>query len=228
MDGKWGKLYNKSNIPIDVIISPELEVAKSLYRRIEAPGALDNVPFGGGKVKMLEISIEKNCPIKNIPLKKLTEKFPDFKANIVGALRKEKFMYLKNDQLLEDDNVYLVVSNDQLNAILKTFGHDEKVSKNILIIGGGNIGLNLAKMLEENFTELRIKIIEKDKKRAEELANELSSSIVINGDGLDEEILKEANLESSETVMALTNDDENNMMACVLAEKSGQQKEQSL
>ena len=90
MDGKWGKLYNKSNIPIDVIISPELEVAKSLYRRIEAPGALDNVPFGGGKVKMLEISIEKNCPIKNIPLKKLTEKFPDFKANIVGALRKEK------------------------------------------------------------------------------------------------------------------------------------------
>ena len=225
LDGKWGKLYNKSNIPIDVIISPELEVAKSLYRRIEAPGALDNVPFGGGKVKMLEISIEKNCPIKNIPLKKLTEKFPDFKANIVGALRKEKFIYLKkNDQLLEDDNVYLVVSNDQLNAILKTFGHDEKVSKNILIIGGGNIGLNLAKMLEENFTELRIKIIEKDKKRAEELANELSSSIVINGDGLDEEILKEANLESSETVMALTNDDENNMMACVLAEKSGQQK----
>ena len=225
LDGKWGKLYNKSNIPIDVIISPELEVAKSLYRRIEAPGALDNVPFGGGKVKMLEISIEKICPIKNIPLKKLTEKFPDFKANIVGALRKEKFIYLKkNDQLLEDDNVYLVVSNDQLNAILKTFGHDEKVSKNILIIGGGNIGLNLAKMLEENFTELRIKIIEKDKKRAEELANELSSSIVINGDGLDEEILKEANLESSETVMALTNDDENNMMACVLAEKSGQQK----
>ena len=93
MDGKWGKLYNKSNIPIDVIISAELEVAKSLYE-IEAPGALDNVPFGGGKVKMLEISIEKNCPIKNIPLK-LTEKFPDFKANIVGALRKEKFMYLK-------------------------------------------------------------------------------------------------------------------------------------
>ena len=75
LEGKWGKLYNKSNIPIDVIISPELEVAKSLYRRLEAPGALDNVLFGNNKVKMLEISIEKNCPIKNIPLKKLTEKF---------------------------------------------------------------------------------------------------------------------------------------------------------
>ena len=95
LEGKWGKLFNKSNIPIDVIISPEIEVAKSLYRRLEAPGALDNVPFGNNKVKMLEISIEKNCPIKNIPLKKLTEKFPDFKANIVGALRKEQFIYLK-------------------------------------------------------------------------------------------------------------------------------------
>ena len=169
---------------------------------------------------MLEISIEKNCPIKNIPLKKLTEKFPDFKANILGALRKEKFIYLKkDDQMLENDNVYVVVSSDQLNPILKAFGHDEKIAKNVLIIGGGNIGLQLAKMLEENFEDVRVKIIEKNKQRAEEIANELSSSIVINGDALDEEILKEANLEGSETVLALTNDDENNMMACVLAEK---------
>ena len=174
---------------------------------------------------MLEIAIEKNCPIKNIPLKKLTEKFPDFKANIIGALRKDKLIYFKkNDQILEDDNVYVVISSDQLNPILKAFGHEEKVSKNVLIIGGGNIGLNLAKMLEENGQDLRVKIIEKDKKRAEEIANELSSSIVINGDALDEEILKEANLEGSETVLALTNDDENNMMACVLAEKTGLKK----
>ena len=79
-------------------------------------------------------------------------------------------------------------------------------------------------MLEENFEDVRVKIIEKDKQRAEEIANELSSSIVINGDALDEEILKEANLEGSETVLALTNDDENNMMACVLAEKTGLKK----
>ena len=225
LEGKWGKLFNKSNIPIDVIISPELEVAKSLFRRLEAPGALDNVPFANDKVKMLEISIEKNCPIKDIPLKDLTKKFPSFKANILGALRKEKFIYLKkNDTLQVDDNIYLVVSSSQLNQILKAFGHEEKISKNILIIGGGNIGLNLAKMLETNFEEVRIKIIEKDKKRAEEIVGELSSSMVINGDALDEEILKEANLEDSETVLALTNDDENNMMACVLAEKTGLKK----
>ncbi len=220
LEGKWSKLFNKSNIPIDVIISPEIEVAKSLFRRLEAPGALDNVPFGNNKIKMLEISVEKNCPIINTPLKKLTEKFPDFKANILGAVRKDKFIFLKKeDNLIEGDNVYVVVSSAQLNQILKTFGHEEKTSTKILIIGGGNIGLNLAKMLEINFEGARIKIIEKNKQRAEEIANELSSSIVINGDALDEEILKEANLEDSETVLALTNDDENNIMACVLAEK---------
>ena len=101
---------------------------------------------------MLEISIEKNCPIKNIPLKNLQKNFPDFKANIIGAVRKEKFIYLKkNDQMLEDDNVYLVVSSDQLNPILKAFGHEEKVSKNLLIIGGGNIGFNLSKNARKKF-----------------------------------------------------------------------------
>ena len=225
LEGKWNKLYNKSNIPIDVIISPEKEVAKSLFRRLEAPGALDNVPFANDKVKMLEISIEKSCPIINTPLKMLTEKFPNFRANILGLVRKEKFKFLKKeDKLVEGDNVYVVVSSDQLNEILKAFGHEEKTSKKILIIGGGNIGLHLAKMLEENFEGTRIKIIEKNKIRAEEIAAELTSSIVINGDALDEEILKEANLEDSETVLALTNDDENNIMACVLAEKTGQKK----
>ena len=225
LEGKWNKLYNKSNIPIDVIISPEKEVAKSLFRRLEAPGALDNVPFANDKVKMLEISIEKSCPIINTPLKLLTEKFPNFRANILGLVRNEKFKFLKkDDKLVEGDNVYVVVSSDQLNEILKAFGHDEKTSKKILIIGGGNIGLHLAKMLEENFDGTRIKIIEKNKIRAEEIAAELTSSIVINGDALDEEILKEANLEDSETVLALTNDDENNIMACVLAEKTGQRK----
>ncbi len=225
LEGKWNKLYNKSNIPIDVIISPEKEVAKSLYRRLEAPGALDNVPFAENKVKMLEIAIEKSCPIINTPLKNLTLKYPNFRANIVGLVRKGKFQFLKkDDELLEGDNVYVVVSSDQLTQILKAFGHEEKTSKKILIIGGGNIGFHLAKMLEENFEGTRIKIIEKNKSRAEEIATELSSSIVINGDALDEEILKEANLEESETVLALTNDDENNIMACVLAEKLGQKK----
>ena len=219
LDGKWSKLYSKSNIPIDVIISPEREVAKSLFRKLEAPGALDNVPFVKDKVKLLEILIEQKCPIANIPLKDLTKKFPEFKAYIFGAERKENFVFLKkNDQMKVGDKVYVVVSTDQINKLLSVFGHDEKLAKKILIIGGGNVGLHLAKLLEA--TEgLRIKIIEKDKIRAEQIAGELSSSIVICGDPLDEKILKEANIEEIETVFALTEDDEDNIMACVLAEK---------
>jgi len=220
LDGKWSKLYNKSNLPIDVIISPEVEVAKSLFRKLEAPGALDNVPFAGDKIKVLEILINKNCPVIDIPLKNLTLKFPDFKANILGAVRNNKFIFLKkNDQLLEGDKAYVVASTEQLNLILKSFGHEEKAATKILIIGGGNIGLNLAKLLETNFEGARVKIIEKNKERAELLATELASSIVICGDALDEEILKEANIEETETILALTNDDEDNIMACVLAEK---------
>ena len=219
LEGKWSNLYNKSNIPIDVIISPEREVAKSLLRKLEAPGALDNVPFVKDKVKLLEILIEKKCPIANIPLKDLTKKFPEFKAYIFGAERKESFVFFKKDDKMQaGDKVYLVVSTDQINKLLSVFGHDEKVAEKILIIGGGNIGLHLAKLLE-NTDGLRTKIIEKNKVRAEQLAGELSSSIVICGDPLDEKILKEANIEEAETVFALTDDDEDNIMACVLAEK---------
>jgi len=219
LEGKWSKLYSKSNIPIDVIISPEREVAKSLFRKLEAPGALDNVPFVKDKVKLLEILIEKKCPIANIPLKDLTKKFPEFKAYIFGAVRKESFVFFKKDDKMQaGDKVYLVVSTDQINKLLSVFGHDEKVAEKILIIGGGNVGLHLAKLLET--TEgLRTKIIEKNKVRAEQIAGELSSSIVICGDPLDEKILKEANIEEAETVFALTEDDEDNIMACVLAEK---------
>ena len=194
-------------------------MAKSLFRKLEAPGALDNVPFVKDKVKLLEILIEKKCPIANIPLSDLTKKFPEFKAYIFGAERKEKFVFFKkNDQMKVGDKVYLVVSTDQIKKLLSVFGHDEKLAKKILIIGGGNISLHLAKLLEAT-DGLRTKIIEKDKSRAEQIAGELSSSIIICGDPLDEKILKEANIEEIETVFALTDDDEDNIMSCVLAEK---------
>ena len=95
LDGRWSKLYNKDNLPIDVIISPEVEVAKSLFRKLEAPGTLDNVPFANDKIKVLEIAINNNCPVVGTPLKNLTLKFPDFKANILGAVRKDEFIFLK-------------------------------------------------------------------------------------------------------------------------------------
>ena len=222
---KWSKLYSKSNLPIDVIISPEIEVAKSLQRKLEAPGALDSVPFADGKVKVLEIHIEKNCPLINTALSKLTQNFPDLRANILGVIRDEKFVILKKtDKMIVNDKAFVVVSASQINITLSAFGHDEKMAKKILIVGGGNIGFNLAKNLERDSEGVRVKIIEKDKDRAELIANELNNTIVINGDGLDEDVLKEANIEEAETILSLTNDDEDNIMVSVLSEKNNPNK----
>ena len=223
--GKWGKLYGESNLPIDVIISPELEVAKSLQRKLDAPGALDSVPFAGGKIKVLEININKNCSLINTELSKLTERFPDLKANVLGVIRDEKFVILKKkDKILINDKAFVVINASQINATLSAFGHDEKLAKKILIVGGGNIGFNLAKKLEIDSEGVRVKIIEKDKERAEFIANELNNTIVINGNGLDEDVLKEANIDEVETVLALTDDDEDNIMVSVLAEKNSSNK----
>ena len=220
LNPKFTKVYNKENLPIDVIISPEIEIAKSLQRKLEAPGALDNVPFANNKIRLLEILIDANCPIKDIKLNELTKKFPKLNSNIMGVIRDEKFILLKKtDVMLKDDRAYVVINASQMNETLAAFGHMEKISNKILIIGGGNIGFNLAKNLEESFDSARVKIIEKDKERAELIASQLNNTIVINGDALDEEVLLEANLEEVQTVLALTNDDEDNLMVSVLVEK---------
>ena len=225
LDPKFSTLYNKENLPIDVIISPEFEIAKSIQRKLESPGSLDNVPFADNKIRLLEIFIDKNCPISNIKLDELTKKFPKLNANILGVVRDEKFIFLKkNDFMKFNDKAYVVINSSQMNETLKAFGHHEKISSKILIIGGGNIGLHLAKSIEKTFEDARLKIIEKNKDRAEFLANELSNTIVINGNGLDEDILAEVNLEDVETVIALTNDDEDNLMVSVIVEKFSKNK----
>ena len=225
LNAKFNKLFGEANLPIDVIISPEMEVARSLQRRLEAPGALDNVPFANNKITVLEINVDKSCPLVNTELTELTKKFPNLNANILGVIREGKFVILKKkDKLKVDDKAFVVISASQIDLTLSAFGHEEKMSKKILIIGGGNIGYNLAKNLENDYEGIRVKIIEKNKERAEFIANELNNTIVINGDGLEEDVLKEANIQEVETILSLTNDDEVNIMSSLLAKRLGARK----
>ena len=225
LNPKFTKVYNKENLPIDVIISPEIEIAKSLQRKLEAPGALDNVPFADNKIRLLEILINEKCPLKDIKLIDLTKKFPKLDANIMGVVRDDKFIQLKKtDVMLCNDKAYVAINASQMTDTLNAFGHNEKISNKILIIGGGNIGFNLAKNLEESFDSARVKIIEKNKERAEFIASKLNDTIIINGDALDEEVLIEANIDEVQTVLALTNDDEDNLMVSVLVEKFAKDK----
>ena len=220
LNPKFSGVYNKENLPIDVIISPEREIAKSIQRKLEAPGALDSVPFADNKIKLLEILIKEDCKSIDIKFNELSKKYPKLEANIIGINRGDKFFIpKKTDAVKKDDKIYVIINSSQMAETLKAFGREEKISKKILIIGGGNIGFNLAKNIEETLETIRVKIVEKDKQRAEYLASELNDSIIINGDGLDEEVLTEANLDEAETVLALTNDDEDNLMVSVLVEK---------
>ncbi len=225
LDNKFSKVYSIENLPIDVIISPEVEIAKSIQRKLEAPGALDNVPFADNKIRLLEIDVDESCPLIGIKLEDITKKFSKLEANILGVIRNEKFIFLrKKDVMKKDDKAYVIINSTQMQLTLDAFGHNEKISNNFLIIGGGNIGFNLAKNLEDTIDSARIKIIEKNKERAEYIANNLNNTLVINGNGLDEDILKEANIEDAETVLALTNDDEDNLMVSVLVEKFSKDK----
>ncbi len=220
LNPKFTRVYNKENLPIDVIISPEIEIARSIQRKLEAPGALDSVPFAENQIRLLEILIKDNCKLIELKLNELTNKFPNLDANIIAIIRKDKsFIPKKTDQVKVDDKIYVIINSSQMAETLEAFGHSEKISKKILIIGGGNIGYNLAKNIEDTLEGVRVKIVEKDKLRSEYLANELNNTIVINGNGLDEEVLSEANLDEAETVLALTNDDEDNLMVSVLVEK---------
>jgi len=158
-------------------------------------------------------------------LNELTKKYPNLDANIIGIIRDENFFIpRKKDEIKNNDKVYIIINSNQMAQTLEAFGHIEKISKKILIIGGGNIGFNLAKNIEESQTSVRVKIVEKNKERAEFLAAELNNTIVINGDALDEEVLIEANIDEAETVLALTNDDEDNLMVSVLVEKFAKDK----
>ena len=184
LDPKFSQLFNKENLPIDFVISPEIEIAKSIQRKLESPGASDNVPFANNNIRLLEIEVDERCPINNIKLNELTNKFPKLNANILGVVRDNKFIFLKkNDVMKKHDNAYVVINASQIQETLEAFGHNDPISKKILLIGGGNIGYNLAKYIELSTNDTRLKIIEKNKERAEFLASELSNTIVINGDG---------------------------------------------
>ena len=218
----YSNLFTKNHLPIDTIISPEFEVAKSLLRKIEAPGAIESFPFANDTIRLIEINIDNKCPLVNTPLQKLTESFSDLNANVVGVQREDKFIILKKkDILIENDKAFILTDSSQVERTMDVFGKNEKISDKILIIGAGNIGLDLAKSLEDLPSNPRIKIIEKNDERAQYVANELNEAMVIKGDGLDENILKEVNLEEIDTVLCITDDDEVNLMSALLCKKKG-------
>ena len=222
LDPKWMNLYTRDNMPIDVIISPEREVARAVSSRLQVPGTFDMISLVNDKVKLVGIRCDEGCPVVNTPLRQLTQLFPDLNVTIVGVAREqETFIPTADDQLLEGDEAYVVVDSSHVQRTLSIFGHEEPEARRIVIFGGGNIGLFLAQQIEAEQPTVNIKVIEADKSRAEIVARNLKRSVVLNGDVLDPEIMEEANVSSAEAVIAVTNDDQSNILASVLSKRAG-------
>jgi len=222
LDPMWSDLFSREHLPIDVIISPEIEVARAIERRLQVPGAFDVHPLANHKVSMIGLRCTEETPILETPLRELTALFPELHITVVGIYRDgQGFVPTPEDELHTGDAVYFVAETAHLARAMSAFGHEEKEARRVIIIGGGNIGLNLAKAVESNHSHVALKLIEIDKRRAQFAAQTLERTVVIHGDALDTDILDEAGTSMAETVVAVSNDDEVNILSSLLAKRFG-------
>jgi trk system potassium uptake protein TrkA len=222
LEGRWQDLFLHNHLPIDVVISPEREVAHAIALRLDVPGALNVVPFAEDRVRLVAVRANEDCPILSTPLRQLTYLFPDLHIVVVGIGRGERFFIPDaDDQILAQDEVHFVVETTHIARALPAFGHEERMSERVVIAGGGNIGLFLAQELETRHPHLGLKVIEAGVQRAELVADRLHRAVVLRGDARDREILEEANIQACEAIVTVTNDDEINIMAALLAKRLG-------
>ena len=225
----WQDLFSRDHMPIDVIISPEVAVGDMVLRRLAQPGAFETISFVDDRISVVGVTCEEDCPIVNTPLRQLTELFPDLEAVVIGIVRDGRlFIPHSSDQMLVGDEVYFAAAREQVERTLGIFGHDEEQARRIIIAGGGNIGLYVADQLEKQQSRTKVKIIEPLRKRAESIADRLKRAVVLNGSALDQDLLREAGAAEAETFVSLTNDDQVNILACVMAKREGCKRAMSL
>ena len=229
LDPDYESLFSKNQISVDLTISPEAEVAEALRRRLIAPGAFEIIPFSDKKIVLLGIKIEKDTPQINKQILKIEETLNGLKMNFLVIFRKEKIIIPnENEKIKIGYSVYVVADTNDLHKVMGFFGHQETKANRIIIVGGGNIGVSLAKRLEESKFGASTKLIELNEERAKNISADLNDTLVINGSSLDLEILKEAKISETETIISVTNQDEVNILTSLLAKKQGCKKAISL
>ncbi len=222
LDAIYSDLYRRDHLPIDVVISPEKEVAEAALQRLAAPAAFDTESFLDGKAQLLGINIDADCPVVNTPLRQLTDLFSTLRAIVVGIRREGTlFVPAAGDQIFVGDECYVFTDTTDLTRTLEIFGKTNAKQERIVIIGGGNVGLAVARALEARVDRVRVRVIEKSRPCAERAADALERTIVLHGDGLDVALLEEANVGTADAVLAVTDDDKTNLLAAVRAKAMG-------
>ena len=222
LGSEWANIYTSGNMPIDVIISPEIEMAKAIERNLSAPGALEVIPLLNEQVYLLSVRCDEESPVLHISLREIASIFPDIVMNITGILRNGHLIFPSMEESIEvNDEVYFVVKSSQVLRALNAFGHEERVANHIVIFGAGRIGLYLAGQLEENKLVDSVTIIERDADIAEHASEVLPGVKIIHGDFLEAEILEEAGIRNIETSIALSGEDEDNILGSLLVKRYG-------
>ena len=221
LDSQWNDLYSRENMPIDIIISPEIEIGKAILRRLNTPGAFNVVPFGDGAVQMLGVEILEDCPIVQTPIRQIPDLFTGLHAAVVGIERDgELFAPTQDDPLEVGDRAYIVTQAAHSARLLEVLGSRKVQARHVVIIGGGNVGTYVAENLEGK-SGMRVRVIERNKERAEKAAEQLSRTVILNGDAMSAEIQEEAGVPNAEMVVCLTNNDSVNILSAVQAKKLG-------
>ena len=222
LDAIYADLYRRDHLPIDVVISPEKEVAEAALRRLQTPAAFETEFFFGGYVQMLGITLDDKCPVLNTPLKQLSDLFSTLSA-VVVAIRREGMLFVPSsgDQLFAEDSCYICVQKHDVQRALEVFGKTTHAQDRVVIVGGGNVGFAVAQNLEGRSSRIRAKVIEINRETAEHAAEALEKTIVLHGDGLDAEMLSEANIERSDVILAVTDDDKTNLLSAIRAKSMG-------
>lgn len=208
---------------IDTVINPEIEVVKTIDRLMSFPGAADMAEFADGRVKFVGIYLDPESRLANVRLAEFSEKIEGQSPLIAAVVRDEELIIPRgDDRLMPDDLVYFISEENNLLDTLTLFGKHSQPVQNALIVGGGRVGYRLARLLEKK--SIYTKIIEKDAEKCTALAESLNKAVVLHGDGSDQELLKEENIQDMDVFIALTNDDETNILASLLAKTMGVRK----
>ncbi|MBD2811982.1 Trk system potassium transporter TrkA [Xenorhabdus sp. Vera] len=216
------KLFQPDDIPIDYLISPEQLVIDYIYKLIQYPGALQVVNFADDRVSIVAVKAYYGGSLVGNALSSLREHMPHIDSKVAAIFRQDHPIRPQGSTIIEaGDEVFFVAASQHIRAVMSELQRLEKPYKRIMIVGGGNVGAGLALRLEQDYS---VKLIEHNQERAIELAEILHNTIVFYGDASDQELLAEEHIEQVDVFIALTNDDEANIMSAMLAKRMGAKK----
>ena len=213
------QLFTEGALAVDVWISPEQLVTEYIAKLLSYPGALQVVDFADGRVQLVGLRARRDGLLVGRELRTLREHLPDTEARVAAIYRNDRLVPAAGDTVIEEnDEIFFVAASDDLRRVMAELRRSEDPVRRLVIAGGGNIGLRLARTLEKSN---QVKLIERDPRRARRISEILENTIVLNGDAADEELLVEENIDSTDVFAALTNSEEANVLSAMLAKRLG-------